>query len=224
MLKLKSSEPIDLHPRLFLVTPASYTPDEFLPMLDAALAAGDVACLLVTSGGLDDVAFQKAAARMVEMGQAAGAAVLIENDTRIAGRARADGVHCGTGLADVKLAAETFKPARIVGAGGIKTRHEAMELAETGIDYVFFGLLALEESAEAHRKTLDFAEWWSELFEIPCVALAGSDLASVGPCAATGADFVALRDGVWNHSDGPAAAVRLANEALAAYELEEAEE
>ncbi|MBA5777280.1 thiamine phosphate synthase [Stappia sp. F7233] len=224
MFQLTSSEPIDLHPRLFLVTPASYKPDEFLPQLEAALAAGDVACLLVTRGGLDDVAFQKVAARMVEMGQAAGAAVLIGNDTRIAGRARADGIHCDTGLADLKLATETFKPSRIVGAGGIKTRHEAMELAETGVDYVFFGLLDLDESPEAHRKTLDLADWWSELFEIPCVALGGTDLASVGPCAATGADFVALRDGVWTYPEGPAAAVRLANETLASYELEAAEE
>lgn len=208
-----------MHPRLFLITPPLFSLEDFLPKLADALSGGDVACLLVTTNGLDDAALQKVAARIAPLVQAARAALLIQNNTRVAGRVRADGVHCDGDLEDLKLALETFKPAQIVGAGDIRTRHEAMNLAETGIDYVFFGLLDLTETPQAHRKTVDFATWWSELFEVPCVALGGSDLASLEETARTGADFVALRGAVWDHPEGPAAAVRAANKVLSSFIL-----
>jgi thiamine-phosphate pyrophosphorylase len=213
-----------LHPRLFLITPSSLRIEDFLPQLESALAAGDVACLLVTANGMEDAELQKVAAQIAPLAQAAGAALLIQNDTRVAGRIRADGVHCDTDFEDLKLAIETFKPEQIVGAGAIRTRHEAMQLAEAGIDYVFFGLLDLPEAPEAHRKTIDFAIWWSDLFEIPCVALGGSDLASLGETARAGADFIALRSAIWEHPEGPGAAVRAANEILSGFILPNAEE
>lgn len=89
-----------------------------------------------------------------------------------------------------------------------------MEFAETGIDYLFFGKLDLDEREEAHPKTLDRAQWWAELFETPCVALAGNTIASVEGAAETGADFIALKDAVWTHMDGPAVAIAAANAIL----------
>jgi thiamine-phosphate pyrophosphorylase len=102
----------------------------------------------------------------------------------------------------------------IVGAGGLKNRHEAMEAAEAGADYVFFGLLDRPDDDDAHRKTLDLGSWWADLFEPPCVLLAGRSMESVEDCAQVGADFVAVRDGVWSHPDGPAAAVTAINAIL----------
>ena len=56
-------------------------------------------------------------------------------------------------------------------------------------------------------------QWWSELFETPCVAFA-PDLGAVPLLADAGADFVALGDAVWRHDKGPEAAVRLASSVL----------
>ena len=56
--------------------------------------------------------------------------------------------------------------------------------------------------------------WWAELFEVPAIALAGSDLASVDILAETGVEFVALRAAAWDHPDGPRAAVAEANTRL----------
>ena len=52
----------------------------------------------------------------------------------------------------------------------------------------------------------------------------GTDPAGVAACAATGADFVALREAAWDHEQGPAEAVRQANAVLQTYSLEEAHE
>ena len=51
--------------------------------------------------------------------------------------------------------------------------------------------------------------------EIPAVVMAGRSLDSVAQAAATGADFVAVRDVVWSHPAGPREAVRQAAAALA---------
>lgn len=212
-----------MHPRLYLITPASFELDEFCKDLASALSGGDVACLLITDGGWGEAGFQKISETIVPIAQAAGTAVLVQNDSRAAGRSRADGIHVDTSDEDLKRALENFQPKGIVGAGGIRTRHDAMTVAEAGVDYVLFGLLERDEDVEPHAKTLQFSSWWAQMFETPCVALCGSDPAGVEACAATGADFIALRGAVWNHPEGPQAAVRAANEVLSRYELTEAE-
>jgi thiamine-phosphate pyrophosphorylase len=52
------------------------------------------------------------------------------------------------------------------------------------------------------------------MVEIPCIVLAGSDLASVETVAATGADFVALSQAVFAEGIDPEAAVARANAIL----------
>lgn len=202
---------------LYLVTPRDIDLATFPARLEAALAAEPVASLLIAPDGISDMALQRIAEVLTPIGQRHGAAVVVLNDTRAAGRAKTDGLHVDAGPAELKAAVAAFRPQRIVGAGGIKTRHDAMAAAEAGVDYVFFGMLDRPEDPEAHPKSLDLAEWWAPLFEIPSVCLAGADLASVDAVAATGADFVALRDAVWNHPDGPGPALREAARRIAAH-------
>ncbi|MBP0651582.1 thiamine phosphate synthase, partial [Mycobacterium tuberculosis] len=80
-------------------------------------------------------------------------------------------------------ALRALKPGGIVGAGGLKTRHAAMEAGERDVDYVFFGLTERAEDDDVHPRTLELAAWWVPLFEAPCVMLAGGSLASVAEAA-----------------------------------------
>jgi thiamine-phosphate pyrophosphorylase len=59
--------------------------------------------------------------------------------------------------------------------------------------------------------SLEIIEWWAELFEVPCVAIGGITVENCKPVIAAGADFLAVAGGVWNHKDGPEAAVRAFN-------------
>lgn len=205
--------------RLVLVTPRTVDPTTFPATLDAVLAAGDVASLIVDVVATPAVR-QTIAAALTPVAQARGVAVVVRNDSRTAGRAKADGVHIDGSAADLEDALATFHPNGIVGVGGLSNRHEAMEAGETAVDYVFFGDLDRAEAAEADRRALDLAAWWVPLFEPPVVVMGGGSLDTLDAAIDSGAEFVALRDAVWSHAGGAAAAVAVAAERLAAAEAE----
>jgi thiamine-phosphate pyrophosphorylase len=199
--------------RLYLVVPAAPA-EGFAARLEETLAAGDIAAVLIGCGA-NEVAAEEVAEPLVPIVQRAGAAALIAEHTRIAGRLKADGVHIGSGLGDLREAVRSFRPKRIVGAGGLSSRHAAMEAGEADIDYVFFGRPHGDTHDEPHPKALELAEWWSDVMQVPAVVMAGRSLDSVATAAATGAAFVALHEAVWAHAGGPAEAVRQALTRLA---------
>ena len=105
---------------MFLVTPPSVEAASFAPRLGEALAAGDVAAVLIAERPAGEL--EALAAALVPVIQEAGAAALVADDTRLAGHVKADGVQIGTGLEDLRLAVESFRPKRIVGAGEHRRR------------------------------------------------------------------------------------------------------
>ncbi|MEQ9691054.1 MAG: thiamine phosphate synthase [Bauldia litoralis] len=197
--------------RLCLVTTADTNIADFRPLLDAALGGGDVASLIITGDGND---LQAIAEALVPIAQAHDVAALVLNDTRIAGRARADGVHVDTGPADLQAAIDAFHPDKLVGAGGPRTRHDAMVAGEADPDYIFFGRLDGDNKDGIFPKALNLATWWSSVFVIPAMVMGGGSINSVTEAAGAGIEFVALRDAVWRHPDGPTAAVSEANRLL----------
>lgn len=202
--------------RLVLVAPI-FGADPVSPArLESALAGGDVAAVIIDAGEGEPETVQPLAAPLVEVAQAAGAAALLRGDSRAAGRIRADGLHVDTDREAIASALNRLRPKGIVGAGGAVTRHAAMELGELDPDYVFFGRLDRPDTDAAEPAALSLATWWAELFEVPAVALIGLDLAEAEDLAAAGVEFVALRDGVWRHPEGAAAAVAQANAAIEA--------
>ena len=205
--------------RIVLVTPLKIDLARFPAELELALAGGDVASVLLAPEGVSDMALQRMAEVLTPIVQRAGAAMLIANDTRAAGRSKADGVHVTAGVEALRDAISAFHPQKIVGAGNVMTRHDAMEMADAGADYVFFGLLDRPEGPDAHPKSLEFADWWVPLFEPPCIVMAGADIESVRPVAELAADFVALRDAVWADPRGPRLAVEAVESLIAEIRL-----
>ena len=120
-------------PRLFLITPPAFDLAKLAADLGDAFKGGDIACVLIYMPDADGKVLQEAAQVLVPVIQDGGAAALIYRDTQVTGRSGADGVHIDTSLEDVKLAVESLQPAKIVGGGGTKLKHQDMEWAETGI-------------------------------------------------------------------------------------------
>lgn len=211
----KPAPPEPLFGRLCLITPADIDPERFAPELDAALHAGDVASLLVTLPADDPALALRIAERLVPIAQANGVAALLVDAPDLLRPTGADGLYVGTGHADLRHAVETLRPDRIVGAGDLKTRHEAMLAGETDCDYLFFGRLDGDTAPGIFEKSFDLAAWWSALFEIPAMVMGGSDIASVIEAVDARIEFVALRTAVWEHGEGAAAAVAEANRLIA---------
>ena len=199
--------------RLCLVTPLGIEPAALPALVGAALSGGDVASLIIAADPTDPNVLQRLAEALVPIAAARGVASLIHNDTRIAGRTGADGVHIDSGAADLADAVAALRRKKIVGAGGVRSRHEAMLAGESDPDYVFFGRLDGDTGAAIFEKSFELAEWWSSLFVIPGIVMGGKSIASVRQAAAAGIEFVALSRAVFEAGD-PAAAVAEANRLL----------
>ena len=133
-------------------------------------------------------------------------ALLAADATPQAVNAGFDGVHVDAGEAAIAEALRILKPHKIVGAGRLSTRDEAMTAGEAGADYVMFG----EDGDE--RRAAALIAWWAEVMEPPCAGFANT-LADVAAFAAAGADFVALSPQLWHGRKGAVAEARAALEA-----------
>jgi thiamine-phosphate pyrophosphorylase len=197
-------------PRLVLVASPHTSAERFR----AALSGGDVASVILAAEGVDAETLQSSAKVLAPLAQSRDAAFIVENDTRVAGRVGADGVHVTTSIPDLRDAIASLRPRKIVGAGNLRSRHEAMEAGELNPDYVFFGRLDGDNNDGIFDKTAELAAWWAPTFVLPTVVMGGRLVASVVDGAATGAEFVALARAVFDARD-PAAAVAEANALLA---------
>ncbi len=203
-------------PGLILIAPAGAEPAVQSAKLESAfggMTTGHGIDAVLIGAGMSETEALAAAADQVALVQGHGAAAIIVDHSRIAGRTGADGIHVGTGLADIKAATRTFKPDRIVGAGNLKTRHAAMEAGSENVDYVLFGQLRGDTHPEPHPKAVKLAQWWAELMQVPAVLVAGNSIATLDNLPRN-IDFVALDRALWEYSGGPAAAIKKARSIL----------
>jgi thiamine-phosphate pyrophosphorylase len=202
--------------RLYLFTPpiAESELDAFAAALGEALSAADVACVLARVAPQSEAAAKTVIARLAAIALEAEAALLVDGDAQLAVRAGADGVHVH-GAGDVlRDAIASLKPDRIVGAGLLRSRDDAMHAGEAGADYVMFGEPRADGYTPPNVETSDRVAWWAEIFEPPCVGFAAR-LGDIAPLAAAGADFIALGDAIWL-AEKPAEALAQAEGALLA--------
>ncbi|MDQ2079735.1 thiamine phosphate synthase [Xanthobacteraceae bacterium Astr-EGSB] len=192
-------------PRLYLVTPPVAAPADLPSDFGSVLAAAQVAAVLLRLAPADERRLTNLIKVVAEPVQQAGAALLVEGHVELIGRAGADGAHLDGGAA-LKAALPHLKPDRIAGAGALASRHDAMTAAELGADYVMFGEPSPDGLRPAFAAVLERLEWWSEVFQIPCVGYAET-LEEVAAVAAAGADFVALAPGVFADVRGLGAAL-----------------
>ncbi|WP_420103777.1 thiamine phosphate synthase, partial [Bosea sp. (in: a-proteobacteria)] len=142
-----------------------------------------------------------------------GVALVVEDNAMVAARGGADGVHLTGGPAAVAEARSSLKTERIIGAGSLRARHDAMDIGEAGVDYVMFGEPRPDGTLPPLPAVVERAGWWAEIFETPCVAYV-PDAEAVAPLVETGAEFVAL--GEWAFAEGQdiRALVEAANAAI----------
>jgi thiamine-phosphate pyrophosphorylase len=141
---------------------------------------------------------------LAPLAQKRGAACLNENDARLAVRTELDGVQTEGGGDLLAAAIEQLKPQRIVGAGHLKTRDDAMVAGEAGVDYLMFGGPDVDETADS---ILERVAWWADIFNVPCVGYAQS-LKDIGGLVRAGADFVAVCGALWDDPRGVEAALK----------------
>ena len=192
--------------QLYLISPLDVSGD-FPARLERALDAGPglVTAFQFRVKGID----QHEAAALAEPLQAICAArdvaFIVNDDISLAKRLKADGVHLGQGDGDPRDAREQLGREAQIGVTCHGSRHLALEAGEAGADYVAFGAFFPSTTKETeHRAELGLLEWWSEMVELPSVAIGGITPDNCGPLVEAGADFLAVSGAVWNGDEGAA--------------------
>jgi thiamine-phosphate pyrophosphorylase len=180
-------------------------------VLKEALAGGDVASFQLRLKDVGDDEIARACDVLRPIVQANGAAFILNDRPDLAAALGCDGVHVGQ--EDAPYAeARRLLPGGIVGVTAHDSRHLAMEAGEAGADYVAFGAFFPTNTKEPKtRADIELLRWWSEMMVVPVVAIGGITVANAPALVEAGADFLAVAAGVWDHADGPQAAVRAFN-------------
>jgi thiamine-phosphate pyrophosphorylase len=197
--------------QLYLITPPRID-DAFAARLAEALDGGDVAALQIRLKDHTRDEVRALAPALIETAHARDVAVILNDDPELAAALGCDGVHIGQQDGTVKAARAVMGKDRTVGVTCHDSRHLAMVAGEAGADYVAFGAFFPTQTKDAPTQAdTSILTWWTELFELPCVAIGGITVDNARPLVDAGADFLAVSGGVWNHPDGPAAAVKAFN-------------
>jgi thiamine-phosphate pyrophosphorylase len=164
-------------PRLHLVVPET-TGQHAIRCFTAACEAGDVASALAP-GDLVQALMPLAVKHSV---------ALLSADEKHA--QKCDGIEVGT-RADYDHARQLLGPDKIIGALCGVSRHMAMDLAEAGADYVAFHQARLKPHEEP------IIAWWSNLFQVPCVAADPVGPEQVAALLTQQPDFIRPPDSIW---------------------------
>lgn len=202
--------------RLYLITPPAIDVASFPDALARALDAGDVAALQIRLKNLEDDALKRAVEALRPVAQARGVAVLLNDRPELAVALGCDGAHVGQEDTAALIARKVLGELTL-GVTCHASRHLAMEAGEEGADYVAFGAFFPTGTKQATTQAEpEILRWWSDMMELPCVAIGGITAENCIPLVHAGADFLAVVSAVWNHPDGAAAGVRAMNTAIAA--------
>lgn len=206
--------------RLYLISPPKIELAPFTEALRRAFDGGDVGSFQLRLKGAGKDEILDAAEAIIPICHAHEAAFIMNDSPELAVKCGADGVHIGQDDGSIEDARRIVGKDRVIGVSCHDSRHMGMEAGEAGADYVAFGAFypTKSKSAEALARygvpSTDILEWWQAFIELPCVAIGGITPENCGTLVKAGADFVAVITAVWEHAQGPEAAVKAFNKAI----------
>ena len=195
-------------PRLYLGTPEAVELSAFPSLLARVLDAVDIACVRLSLASRDEDVLSHAGDALREVTHARDIPLVIDMHYKLARKLGLDGVHLADGARRLREARKELGSDAIVGAFCGTSRHDGMTAGEMGADYVSFGpVVASLLSGDGEVASRELFAWWSEMIEVPVVAEGGLDEATAGELGGC-ADFLFAGDPIWQHSDGPVAALK----------------
>ena len=204
--------------QLYLISPTDVGgnfPERLARALDVLKPDNPVAAFQFRVKGIDQHEAARLAAPLQAICAAHEVAFIVNDSIALAKRLGADGVHLGQQDGSPKEAREVLGREAQIGVTCHASRHLAMEAGEAGADYVAFGaFFPTTTKVTEHRAEPEILEWWSTLFEIPCVAIGGITPDNCRPLVEAGADFLAVSGAVWGGDE--VTAIRTFSEALKA--------
>ena len=206
----------------YLITPPEFDPAAFSDLLAAALDAGEInsAQVWMPKSSAEDV--KRALDVLRPVCHERNVALLVCDHVALVAETGIDGVHLAArpedeeDVSDLRAARKELGEDALIGVSCDSSRHRALEAAERTADYVSFGpCFPTTNSSYTEFLSTDLLSWWNAYIEVPSVAIGGITPENCPPLVQAGVDFLAVSGGVWNHPQGPAAAVTAFGVAIA---------
>ncbi|RUS63118.1 thiamine phosphate synthase [Pseudorhodobacter sp. E13] len=193
-------------PQIYLITPPAFEIDPFAETLKSVLDTHEIACLRLSLAARDEDQLSRAADALREVAHARDVAIVVEDHVLLADRLGLDGVHLTDTRKNIRKLRTEMGADAIIGAFCGTTRHDGMNAAEAGADYVSFGPVGASTLGDGNSADFEVFEWWTEMIEVPVVAegaLTVELIAKFGPVT----DFFGIGTEIWGQ-DNPSAALK----------------
>jgi thiamine-phosphate pyrophosphorylase len=193
-------------PQITLITPPAIDLETFPEVLARVMDGVEIACLRLALAAKDEDMIARAADACRQVAHARDVAIVIDQHVLMVERLGLDGVHLTDGARSVRRVRKDLGADAIVGAFCGITRHDGMNAAEAGADYVAFGPIGQTPLGDGSQVDFDVFQWWSEVIEVPVIAEGALTVALVekfGPVS----DFFGVGPEVWGQDD-PLAALK----------------
>jgi thiamine-phosphate pyrophosphorylase len=193
-------------PQIYLFTPPELSLAGFPDLLARVLDEVPVACLRLQLATSDVDTVSRSADALREVAYARDVPLVIADHIQLVERLGLDGVHLSDGSKSVRATRKALGADAIIGAFCAQSRHDGMNAAEAGADYVAFGPAGITPLGDGSRAEAELFAWWSDMIEIPVVAEGALD-AELARALAPVADFIGVGEEIWRDED-PAAMLR----------------
>ena len=188
--------------KLYLITPAAPQMATLPKVLSSFLDEFEIACVRMSASVGTEDQLRRIADTLRDICHARDVPLVITDHYRMANAQGLDGVHLTDGARNVRSARKVLAPDAIVGAYARASRHEGMNAAEIGADYVSFGPVSQSSLGDGTLAGSDLFAWWSQIIEVPVIAEGGFTPELSGDLAPI-TDFIALGEEIWSHPSGP---------------------
>ena len=202
MLSNKSST------KLYLITPSKININKFSVSLDEVLKTSLVSCLQLRLKDVKDKDIIEAARILKPICNNYDVPFILNDRLDLVRELEVDGVHLGQEDASISEARKLLGPNAIIGASCYNSKHQAMEAAEAGANYVAFG--AFFDTKTKNPKTrakINTIKDWVFISNVPCVAIGGINPSNCIELVSAGVDFLAVIGCIWNSNEDPKSAI-----------------
>ena len=196
----------DERPQIYLITPPTFDLEVFPGLLGRVLDGVDVACLRLAVATRDEEMIARAADALREVTHQRDVAIVIERHALLVERLGLDGVHLTDGGKNLRTLRKDLGADAIIGAFCGNSRHDGINAAEAGADYVAFGPVGASALERGEQAESELFGWWSEMIEVPVVAEGGLSVEKVRELAGM-TDFFGIGDEIWA-TDDPLASLK----------------
>lgn len=187
-------------PQLYIITPDQFELSQLQSDMTKLLDAADIACVRLSMASHDEDEICRAADAMRDICHARDVPIVIDGHFMLVERLGLDGVHLPRGARNIRKLRDELGADAIIGAACGDSRHDGMNAAEAGADYVSFGPLSASSLGDGTVADLDLFSWWSDMIELPVVAEGGLTLDQMAQLAQV-TDFIALGAEIWDAAD-----------------------